>query len=74
MVKLLHIGHVAFFMKLYHDFFYEPWNILKIYIEFKEVFIVNKWVCNHEVVMFRSGFTLEMNLVLKQVRNETNFE
>jgi len=68
MIKLLYIGHVAFFMILFHNFFIKPWNIFKIYIEFKEVLIVNKWVCKHEVVMFRSGliwFYFENELVLQ---------
>ena len=55
LIKLLRIGHAAFFMKLCHNFFTKSWNIFKINIGFKEVFIVNKWVCNHEVVMFRNN-------------------
>ena len=30
MIKLLHTSHVVFFTKLYHNFFNESWNILKI--------------------------------------------
>jgi len=33
------------FIKFQHNFFYEPWNILKINIRFNEVFRVNNWVC-----------------------------
>jgi len=65
------------FMKLYHNFFNKPWNIFKINIEFKEVFIVNKWVSNHELVLFRSGLTwfyLEMNWVWNMTKKEINFE
>ena len=76
MIKLLHIGHAAFFIKLCCNFFTKPWNIFKIYIEFKEFFIVNKWVFKHEVVMFRSGliwFHFKNELVLQYERSDTNF-